>query len=954
MKTNPKRFDRLKYLNFLVIFLLVISVFTIPVTADQEPNDSFAEAEEITEGTYEGSVNETDENDYYKIELEPSTKITITFTSYAEDDQELKFYNPSQEEKFSLYSNGEIEESDEYYLSYETELDYWYIRINEYWSGGGEYTFTVELELQDDAGSGHDVAESYGDAYEIGTGTDVNGFLGDLDETDMYKVELESSSKVTVSFTSVAEMEQELKLYNPNKEQIFSLYSSGEIEESDEYYLSYETGVDYWFVEVNRYWSGSAGYQFRVDVELQNDAGSGHDVAESYGDAYEVGTGTEVSGFLGDLDETDMYKIEFEPSSIVTVSFTSIAEMEQELKFFDPNKEQIFTLYSSGEIEETGEYYLANETEVDYWFVQVNRYWSDYGNYQFTVSVDYQNDAGTGEDVASDDSEAYDIESDTTYEGFLKDLDQTDMYKIELDPSSIVTISFISYAENDQELKLYNSNNEKIFTLYSSQGVEETDVYHLANETELDYWYVEVNLYWSEGDYQFTVNVDHQDDAGSGEDVASEYSEAYEIESDTTYEGYLMDLDEQDTYKIHLTPNSIITINLTADFEDDEVFLSFINPNKEEQFTIYSSDGTKETESLNIGDEFETGYWFVMIGSSWGDGGSYSFETHVVTTGGPSPVVVSESSKTDTSITISWTENTDPDFFRYEIYVSATEGDIGYRFGFINDQSETTYTLISLDTETTYYITVRVINTVEQTADSNQIEVTTETGAQAPTPVVVSLVSKTSTSIEISWTENMDEDFDSYEIYVSGLEGASGFWEDTIDDRSTTSYTITDLDPDSTYYVMIRVMNTANKYADSNQLEVKTRAGGVPPSPVTVTVEDETKNSIEISWTECGHSDFDRYEIYMSHNEGDMGNLIEAITSRGTTSYEITGLDPETVCCFTVKVVTEDGQSANSEQVTAETLEKSEEKGGTPGFTLMVLLISISLVAVYTYKRKKR
>lgn len=200
----------------------------------------------------------------------------------------------------------------------------------------------------------------------------------------------------------------------------------------------------------------------------------------------------------------------------------------------------------------------------------------------------------------------------------------------------------------------------------------------------------------------------------------------------------------------------------------------------------------------------------------------------------------------------------------------------------------------------------------------------------------------------------MDEDFDSYEIYVSDLEGASGFWEDTVNDRSTTTYTITDLDPGSTYYVMIRVYNTASKYSDSNQLEVTTEGGVEPPSPVTVTVEEETEDSIEISWTKCEHSDFDRYEIYMSHNEGDMGNLIEAITSRGTTSYEITGLDPETVCCFTVKVVTEDGQSANSEQVTAETLEKSEEKGGTPGFTLMVLLISISLVAVYTYKRKKR
>ncbi len=857
METNLKRVDRLKNLNFLVILILVISVFAIPVNADQEPNDSFAEAEEITEGTYEGFVNETDKDDYYKIELEPSTKITISFVSYAEMEQQLMFYNPSHDKIFSLYSNLETEETDEYYLANETEVDYWYVQVNEYWSGGGEYTFTVDLESQDDAGSGGDVVESYGDSYEINTGIDVNGFVGDLDEADMYKVELQPSSKVTVSFTSVAEMEQELIFYDPDKESSFSLYSSLETEATDGYNLANETEVDYWYVQVNEYWSGPAGYQFRINVESQDDAGSGNDVCESYSDAYEIDTDTEVNGFLDDLDETDMYKVELQPSSIVTLSFTSLAKDDLELKFYNPNKERLFSLYSSQETEESEDYYLANETEVDFWFIEVNQYWSE-GDYHFSVNVDYQDDAGTGEDVASDDSEAYEIETDTTYGGYLNDLDQSDMYKIELEPSSIVTVSFTSFAEGDQELKFYNPNNEDVFSLYSSGESEETEDYYLANETEVDFWYIEINQYWSEGDYQFSVNVDYQDDAGTGEDVASEYSEAFEIENDTAYEGYLMDLDELDVYKIHLIPNSVITINFTADL-GDELFLNFFNPNKEEEFIIYSSGGSKGTDSLNIGDEFEAGYWFIKIGASWGSG-SYSFETHVITTSGPSPVAVSESSTTDTSITISWTENTDPDFFRYEIFLSTTEGETGYSFGFVSDQSETTYTLISLDPETTYYITVRVINTVEQTADSNQLEVTTDAGVE-------------------------------------------------------------------------------------------------PPSPVTVTVEEEKENSIEISWTECKNSNFDRYEIYMSHNEGLIGDLIKTVDSRTTTSYEITGLDPETVCCISVKVVNEEEQTADSNQVTAETLEVEEDGDGsgdgTPGYTFILLLSSISLVLLYRYKKKR-
>ncbi len=823
-----------KEITLIMIFIMAALIIPMLTTADEAGNDSFENAEEITEGTHTGSLDQTDELDYYKILLDPSTIISITFSSQTENDQKLILCDPTQEERFDLRSSLEVEETDVFYLANETVRDHWFIKVDSFWSDGGNYSFRVDLDLQDDAGSGGDVNEDHSGAYEIDPGVELNGTLADLDEVDMYKIEIDPGSIVEVSFSSGSEMDQKLQFMNPNKEVKIDLRSSLEAEKTDIFYLANETVRDHWFIKVDSFWSDGGNYSFRVDLDLQDDAGSGGDVNEDHSGAYEIDPGVELNGTLADLDEVDMYKIEIDPGSIVEVSFSSGSEMDQKLQFMNPNKEVKIDLRSSMEAEETDIFYLANETVRDHWFVKVERYYSDHGSYSFKVDLDLQDDAGSGKDVSGDHSEAFQIDTNIEFNGIVGDLDEMDMYKVELEPGSMVKINFTCNAENDQKLRFMDPTKDEIFSLSSSEGVMENDVFYLANETVRDHWFVKVERYYSDhGSYSFKVDLDLQDDAGSGGDVSSEYDDPYEIEHNLAYEGVLGYLDEVDIYSIFIDMDTEVTVNFTAEPEDG-FDLELLDPGRSEELSIRSSRGSEESGTIEYGNGIEAGYWYIKIETWSGVSGQYSLETHIVTTDGPSPVEISRSSVTDSSVAISWTESDDPDFDRYEIYMSSSAGDVGELSRTIDPRGTTSHEVTDLDPDTSYYFTVRVYDMSGEYADSDQLEVVTDTVGEVPSPVEVSGSSVTDSSVTISWTESDDPDFDRYEIYMSSSAGDVGELAGTIDSRGTTSHEVTDLDPDTTYFIRVNAVSKDGGSVMSDQVSVSTEDEDEKEGPALV------------------------------------------------------------------------------------------------------------------------
>ena len=113
----------------------------------------------------------------------------------------------------------------------------------------------------------------------------------------------------------------------------------------------------------------------------------------------------------------------------------------------------------------------------------------------------------------------------------------------------------------------------------------------------------------------------------------------------------------------------------------------------------------------------------------------------------------------------------------------------------------------------------------------------------------------TNTSMSLTWTKNEDYDFKKYVLYYSTSEGSTGQKVTETTDRSDTSYQMTGLSENTTYYYVVRVYDTVDQYSDSNQVSAKTKKTIIPLddeppiltilSPVNTTYD---ASSVELTW----------------------------------------------------------------------------------------------------------
>jgi hypothetical protein len=127
----------------------------------------------------------------------------------------------------------------------------------------------------------------------------------------------------------------------------------------------------------------------------------------------------------------------------------------------------------------------------------------------------------------------------------------------------------------------------------------------------------------------------------------------------------------------------------------------------------------------------------------------------------PTPVRLSEPTEAgEEYIILHWTTNTDPDFARYEVFSSLTEGAplSGLSPRAVPAQSVTVYNYTGLASRTTYWFRVRVIDNSGQSSVSNEVFATT-TRANIP-PVGILSASRIRAPVGESITFNAEGSYD--------------------------------------------------------------------------------------------------------------------------------------------------------------------------------------------------
>jgi hypothetical protein len=191
------------------------------------------------------------------------------------------------------------------------------------------------------------------------------------------------------------------------------------------------------------------------------------------------------------------------------------------------------------------------------------------------------------------------------------------------------------------------------------------------------------------------------------------------------------------------------------------------------------------------------------------------------------------------SVTLSWNAATDDRSaaaqITYLIYQASSAGGETYATPtYTTAPGATSFAVGKLGINTTYYFVVRARDEAGN-VDGNTVEVSAKTPAisdtQAPTFAGLTSATAASTDLTLSWsaaTDNVSAAADLvYQIHQATAAGAEVFNTPTYTTApGATSYKLTGLAPNTTYYFVARARDAAGN-VDSNTVERSAKTGGV-------------------------------------------------------------------------------------------------------------------------------
>jgi len=174
-------------------------------------------------------------------------------------------------------------------------------------------------------------------------------------------------------------------------------------------------------------------------------------------------------------------------------------------------------------------------------------------------------------------------------------------------------------------------------------------------------------------------------------------------------------------------------------------------------------------------------------------------------------------------INITWSQNTQADFASYRVYRATTPGvvlDSDLR-AIITKASQTSFNDVDLQQGTTYYYRIFVFDTFAQSSGSNEETITLPANLP-PDPVVLSQPApRDTTRLVLTWSQSTAPDFSYYSVYRSLTSPVDTTASPIVflnGNRLNTQYVDSGLQPRTTYYYRVFVVDTGGLQAGSAEV----------------------------------------------------------------------------------------------------------------------------------------
>jgi hypothetical protein len=321
-----------------------------------------------------------------------------------------------------------------------------------------------------------------------------------------------------------------------------------------------------------------------------------------------------------------------------------------------------------------------------------------------------------------------------------------------------------------------------------------------------------------------------------------------------------------------------------------------------------------------------TTYWFKIKAEGTSDALDSPLGSVVTTTTTPASLAATAASTSQINVT--WSGNSgNTNITGYTIAFATNSSFSGATYQYVNGTGSTSWSHTGLAPGTTVYYKIKAEGTSDayDSAFTSPITATTNTSApNAPSNLSASVVS--SSQINLTWTDNStnetgfevkratDSGFTQNVSWTGGIQGSS--------------YSVTALNPSTTYYFKVRAQSASQSSAYSNAVSATTSAGTAPNAPSNLSATAVANTQINLAWTD-NSSNETGFEVKRATDSGFTQNVAWVGGIQGS-SYSYTGLTAGTTYYFKVRAEGTSGKSAYSSAANATTPGNTPPSIGRP------------------------
>jgi titin len=273
-----------------------------------------------------------------------------------------------------------------------------------------------------------------------------------------------------------------------------------------------------------------------------------------------------------------------------------------------------------------------------------------------------------------------------------------------------------------------------------------------------------------------------------------------------------------------------------------------------------------------------------------------------------SPSGLSATTMSASQINLTWTDNANNET-GFKVYIS-TNGTTFSLLATIPYPNVPFYTCTGLNSATTYYYRVTAFNAVGESAPATTNATTQD--VVPPSPSVLSATAISATQINLSWTDNANNE-SGFKVYIS-TDGTTFSLLATLS-ANVTSYSSSGLNPATTYYYRVTVFNAVGESAASSASA--TTPDVVPTSPSGLSATTISATQINLSWSDNASNE----SGFLIERSTDGINFTQIGTvGAGVTTYTDSGLAAATTYYYRVRATNSAGNSAYSNIASATTI----------------------------------